>query len=237
MEEKPEKRKRHTIPDKRKLANLVQFRDLSEEEFDELYNEKYKVADSEIEASFEKRIEIKMEEFEKDYDLTDLKINDKETLRALIQAIISLEDYEQILFRLRTKGIDVDNIYFFEKVNKVMSDLRADISKLQDDLKITRKIRKSDQETSFLQLIENLKEKARKFYESKMNYVFCPKCNTLIATVWFLYPELKTNKLKLHCGKKLVSGEVCSGEILIGSKELLELGGYSNKSIIPERMA
>lgn len=226
---------RHTIPDKRKLRNLKQNQDLTDEEFDKMYDEKYfSIEKSRV---FEKRIEQKLQEFSDEYDLTDLKINDRAALRALIQAFIALEDYEQLLFGLRSadESINADNIYIFEKVNKVLSDLREDISNLQDDLKITRKSRKSDQETSLIEYLESLKEKARKFYESKMQYVYCDKCNTLLGTIWTLYPEEKKNKIRLKCNREIDDGIFCDGEITIGTVELLERKGHSNPNIIPER--
>jgi hypothetical protein len=166
----------------KRLRNLIQYKDMPENEFQEVIDRRnVKIETSE---DFETRIKEKLAEFENDYDLSDLKINDKETLRALVQSIIALEDYEQLLFTLRTSEgqINANNIYLFEKINKVCSDLRADMSHFQDDLKITRKTRKSDQETSFVAYLEGLKEKARKFMESRMMYIFCNKCNTLLAT-------------------------------------------------------
>ena len=133
-------------------------------------------------------------------------------------------------------GISQENVYLFEKLSKVMSDLRSDISLLQTDLKITRKIRKSDQETSFVTYLDHLKEQARTFYESRMLYIYCPKCNTLLGTIWTLYPDEKKNRVRLFCNRSLTDGTVCEGEITIGTKELLEKKGYSNLDLIPERM-
>jgi hypothetical protein len=227
---------RHTVPDKRKLRNLKQNKDMSDEEFDSMYEQKYLSVEKSV--AFEKRIQEKMKEFEKEYDLTDMKINDIETLRALIQAVIALEDYEQLLYQIRNneESINEDNIYIFEKVNKVSSDLREDISKLQNDLKISRRSRKSEQDASFIDYLEAVKAKAKKFYEAKMSYLFCPKCNTLLGTIWTLYPEDKRNKIRLVCNRDIDDNIKCDGELIIGTKELLEKKGYSNPNIIPERM-
>ncbi len=137
---------------------------------------------------------------------------------------------------MRSGGL-TDNVAFnMEKLSKIMSDLRADISKLQNDLNITRKIRKSDQDVSVMAYIDSLKEKARKYYESKASYIFCPKCNMLLATVWTLYPENERNKISLVCERKLDDGTVCGEKIIIGTKELLKNRGTSNKEITPESM-
>lgn len=243
-EEKPKKEKervwyrhhiRHVIPDKRKLRNLKQYQDMSDDEFESAFESKYSGAISS--EDFEEQIKNKMDEFSKEYDLSDMKINDRETLRALIQAVIALEDLEQYLFQIRTSdgSINADNIYLFDRVNKVCTDLRSDISKLQNDLKISRRVRKSDADASFIDYLESVKEKARKFYESKMSYLICPKCNTLLGTIWTLYPEEAKNKIRLVCNREIDDGIKCDGEIVIGTKELLEKKGV-NKDILPARM-
>jgi hypothetical protein len=165
-----------------------------------------------------------------------MKINDHEALRALVQAQISLEDYEQYVYKARQEGMgDFDNILKIDKITKIMSDLRADISKLQDDLKITRKIRKSDQETSLLNYIDSLKEKARKFHELKENYIFCPECNMLLGTIWTLYPN-QNNKIELVCKRPLDNGGVCNNVVKVTTKQMLENKGTNKKEILPESM-
>ena len=227
---------RHVVPDKRKLRNLKQNKGLTDDEFQEMYDKKYlSVEKSNV---FEKQINDKLKEFETEYDLTDMKVNDRASLRALVQAVIALEDYEQILFQLRTadEGINADNIYSFEKVSKVSSDLREDINKLQMELKISRRSRKSDADASFIDYLESVKAKAKKFYESKMSYMYCPKCHTLLGTIWTLYPEDKRNKIRLMCNRDIDDGLKCDGEIVIGTKELLDNKGHSDLNLVPIRM-
>ena len=213
--------------------NLPQYKKLTDDDFEELMLKKEQdVAPSQ---DFERRISLKMSKFESDYDLTDLKVNDMETLRALIQALISLEDYEQIVYKLRQDGLTVDNILKLDKVNKVMSDLRSDISNLQDDLKITRKIRKSDVETSVINYIDSLKEKAKKFHELKEAYIFCPKCDMLLSTIWSLYPE-QNNKVELVCKRPLDNGGVCGNIVKVTTRQLLESKGTNKREILPDSM-
>lgn len=227
---------RHSIPDKRKTRNLKQYQGMSDDEFNKYFDEKYNSIEKS--KSFEKRIEEQLKAFESEYDLSDLKINDRASLRALIQAYIAIEDYEQLIYRLRAdeSSINADNIYVYEKVNKVLSDLREDISKLQGDLKITRRHRKSDQETSFIDYLDNLKAKARKFYEQKMSYIYCPKCKTVLGTFWCLYPQEKKNRIRLVCNREIDDGVFCDGEITVGTVELINNRGHSDPSIPPIRM-
>jgi hypothetical protein len=228
------KEKRLTARDPRKLRNLAQYKNMTDEQFEERMIQKEQ--DVEPSREFEKRIQMKLNDFAKDYDISDLKINDRETLRALIQAVISLEDYEQILFKMKmSNGVNMDSLVLFDKINKIMSDLRSDISKLQDDLKISRKIRKNDQETSVLTYLENLKLKAKRFYEQKSMQVICPECKTLVATVWTLYPE-QNNKLELTCKRELGDGKTCKTKIQVSTRDMLKTRGCNVPDVLPETL-
>lgn len=217
-----------------RMRNLGQYAKLSEEEFDEAMEKKEKGI--ETYEAFEKRINEKLDEFEKDYDLSDLKINDRDSLRALIQKQITLEDYEQHLFKIRSQGISEAHLPSLEKFQKAMSDLTADISKIQNDLMITRKVRKSDKEATALAYLESLKDKAKRFYESKMSYVFCEKCNMLLGTFWTLFPEEDRNKIALVCNRALPDGNICGHKTVVGTKGLLKERGTNAPEITPESM-
>lgn len=218
----------------KKMRNLRQYRNLSDDEFLELMDKKIQGALPST--AFERRIESKIAEFGYDYDLSDMKVNDTASLRALVQAIIALEDYEQVLYKLRTESdLGTLDIQALEKISKIMSDLRSDISKIQDDLQIKRKTRKSDKESSVLAYLDDLKIKARQFIESRSMLIFCPKCNTLLATLWTLYPD-KENKLSLRCWKKDKDGNDCGEKVVIITKDLLATEGTNKVEIVPEGM-
>lgn len=213
--------------------NLPQYRDMSDDEFDRMFEEtQFNVA---ISKDFEDRIAKKIDEFSQDYDIDDLKINDKETLRAFVQAIIALEDYERIIFNIRSEGdISQHNINVVDRLGKITSDLRKDISRFQEDLNITRKIRKSDKETSVVSYITNLKEQARQYYEQKMGFIYCG-CGMLVGTVWCLYPE-EDNVFQFVCHRTLDDGSKCGKRIKVTSKELMENRGTNRIDITPEAL-
>ena len=213
--------------------NLPQYRDLSDDEFDKMFEEtQYNVG---ISKDFEDRIAKKIEEFSQDYDIDDLKINDKETLRAFVQAIIALEDYERIIFNIRSEGdISQHNINVVDRLGKITSDLRKDISRFQEDLNITRRIRKSDKETSVVSYISNLKEQARQFYEQKMSFIYCD-CGMLLGTLWSLYPD-ENNTVVLTCHRKLDDGSFCGKKVKVTTKELMENRGTNRVDITPESL-
>jgi hypothetical protein len=228
----PTTNKRLRIPDKTKMRNLTQFKNMTDEEYD-LYWAQMAVGAVPVK-EFETRVQVKLKELEEDYDFSDMKINDKLQLRAMCQAMIQYEDYEQIAYRLRVEGVDSSTIVILDKIGNLMNDLRNGISKSQDDLKITRKIRKGDKEASVISYLEELKEKARKFYEQKMFYIFCPKCNMLLGTLWTLYPDEDRNKLALVCHRKLENDQECGEKVIISTKEILKLKGTNNPDILPD---
>jgi hypothetical protein len=214
-----------------RMRNLAQYRDLSDEEFDEVITKKS--MGIEQSKGFEDRISRKLQEFENDYDLSDMKINDMDTLRALIQAQISLEDYEQHQYKLRSDGITDEMIYASEKLSKIMSDLRADISKFQQDLNITRKVRKSDKELSTIAYLSNLQAQAKKYYEQKMQYIFC-ECGMLLGTIWTQYPHEERNKIHLVCNRKFPDGTICGKKTTVQTTELLKNRGTNKREVTPE---
>ncbi len=214
------------------LRNIPAYKDLSEEELGKVYREKYDSILKEQENN--KEIEEILEEYKKTYDLDDLKPNDLASLYSLIKATLLLTKYESKMHEL-SEDVNYSNIAVVEKLSKVCSDLRGDISKLQDDLKISRRTRKSDKEESVLNFVETLKDKAKRFYQAKTQLVFCPKCGMLLANVWWLYPNQKNNKIIVRCQRETANGSICDGQITLSAKELTDMGG-ANKSDIPDSL-
>lgn len=215
---------------KKQLRALKQYKDLTDEEFEDVYQQI--LLETQPIAEFEERIREKLDEFEQDYDLTDLKFNDRESLRALCQAIITLEDYETILYRLRMGGVSEENLTLHTKLHNFMSDLRRDIINMQDALKISRKIRKGDREESVINELDRLKRLAAKFLSEKMFYVYCPECRMLLSTTWFLYPESSRNKLTLVCQREIDDeGKICGTRVVVSSKDLLANKGRNIEEV------
>ena len=228
-----EYKERVVVKDRRKIRNLKQYKDLSEDDFNDLMDRE--ALDIAPVKEFEDRIERKLKNFEEDYDLSDMKFNDRETLRALAQSLINLEDLEQFTYKMRAGGISLDSLTLLDKLTQQMSALRRDISKMQDDLKISRKIRKSDEETSLIAFLDDLKDKAKRFYEQKMFYVFCESCNELLATTWFLWPD-GNNKMSFTCGRRLDDGAVCGHKTVVTSTDLKLKKGINKPEVMPEAL-
>lgn len=174
---------------KKQIRNLRQYADMSDEEFDAMFEDLSSEEIEEIdEAALEEEIDKKLSDFDDDYDLSDMKINDRIVLRNLVISMISLEALEKIFVAQRENLSDA-NILLMDRTSGVMSKLRHDISDMQNDLKLTRKIRKEGREESFMSWLDKTREKAEKFYKRKHLYIFCPNCRRLLYTMWMLYPD------------------------------------------------
>jgi hypothetical protein len=192
-------KERMVLPNKNKIRNLVQYRDLTDEEFEEVWEDM--ILETEVSPEMlEKRVKEKLDELAVDYDMEDMKINDMGQLRSLALAQIQLDDLEQVAFETR-QHTDSTSVQILEKINRILSGLRDDISKISADLQLTRKIRKQSRESSIIDSINDLRSKARKFYRERMLYVFCPECKMLLATLWLNYSSEEYNKLQLKCGR------------------------------------
>ncbi len=125
----------------------------------------------------------KLDQFLKDYDVEDLTSGDMLALEELSRALAQLEIFGEML--KEQLGNEDVNLRAVQDLNKIISTARSDISKLQDDLKISRKTRKEKTE-SVPDFIKDLKKRAKHFLESRLAYIYCPKCKTLLANVWLL---------------------------------------------------
>jgi len=218
----------------KRARTLVQYRDMTDEQFlvaMEKQKSKPKIK-KKVFDKFEREIEAKLDEFSKDYDLSDMKINDKMSLRALIQAVLTLEDYEQRMYKYRAESESFDNIQNVRTLTEVMKTLRKDISSIQNDLNITRKTRKSDKDVSVIAFIDDLKDKAKRTYAAKMKYIYCPNCDMLLGTIWTQYD--KKGKFQFVCQRHLPNGKICGTKVNVTLEQLESLGGTNKPDIVPE---
>ena len=224
-----DKQTRVEAPDRRKFRGLKQFKGMTDDEFLAYWDAQDRASIITVPTvspiDFEKRIEEKMAGFDADYDLSDMKFNDRETLRGLCQALIQLEDLEQVSYGIRNeaRGIDLNNLTLLDKIAQQMSRTRLDMLKMQEELKISRKVRQLDKNISAIAELEKLKKDAKVFYRQKMIYVFCPKCKMLLGTSWFLFNEAD-NVMRFECHRILDTGEICGHTFDVKSKDTYEQG-------------
>lgn len=215
-------RKRLYLPSKKRTRNLAQYRGMTEEEFDDFWETQgVETEDNqEILEELKQRIKGKLDELEKDYDFSDMKANDMVQLESLVMAMLQLDDLEKEVY-IRRSDLSDTNVLALEKLNKMLSQLRADISTVSTDLQLTKKIRNKSKDVSIVQRWEELSRKASEFYKQKMLYIFCPDCRTLLCTLWLLYPEDEKNKVTLYCERCNTKHEITLYELYdTGNKNL-----------------
>jgi hypothetical protein len=203
-----EQKKRNTSL--KQLMVLKQYQGLSEEEVIERY------LDSKSE-DFD-RVEALKDKMAEDYDLTDLNANDKASLDDLCGLYIRVEDMDKLISAEMKK--DEPDMYNIQNMSKTVSQWRDSISRIQVDLNITRKARKGDNETSVVAEFNSVKERAAKMLDERLSYIYCEKCNMLLSTSWFLYPD-DSNSITVTCGRE-TNGKKCGYRTTVSSKFLKE---------------
>jgi hypothetical protein len=203
-----EKPKRNTSM--KQLMVLKQYQGMSEEEVFEKWLEG-KNKDH-------YRIQILKDKMAEDYDLTDLNANDKASLDDLCTLYIRVEDMDRKIADEMEK--DEPDMYNIQNMSKTLSQWRDSISRIQVDLNITRKARKGDNETSVVAEFNSVKERAAKMLDERLSYIYCEKCNMLLSTSWFLYPD-DSNSITVTCGRE-TNGKKCGYRTTVSSKFLKE---------------
>ena len=228
-------KKPRRLMSKNSLANLPQNKSKTPEELEEIYTEMLENSDKAEE--FNNAVEDELKKYEEAYDLSELMPNDRSVLRGLAQNVVRLEMFQHQLNLLTINGVTNENIVLIGRINDACDLLHKNISLAQADLKISRKTRRSDQEQSAITALEDLRVKARKFYEQKMLYVYCPKCGNLLGTFWLQYPDSKMNKMEYYCQKKSPEGNSCGERVIVKPWELHAAKKSSNQpDLLPERM-
>lgn len=216
---------------KRSMRNLRQFKGLSDEEFEEIY--KKIISNDIIDADYENKIKEGIQKLGEDYDLDNLNANDMELLRNFVEATLQIRDLEHFAYHLRASGLDERTINLLNKVNSQINDLIQRINAIQDALAISRKTRQADEKQSLVDFIDSLKRKAKEFYEQKMYYVFCPECNTLLATAWFLDTSDERNRVVVYCNRE-IDGKKCEGKVVYRPAKDNNRDMTNNPDLMPE---
>lgn len=206
------------------LRNLPQYKGMSDKE---LLNVRRNI----LAGKPKERVEEILEDFAKDYDLSDLNANDQLSLTNLAQIFVRLEQVDK---QLDIAMVDAEDMTRVDKLTRVAGSLRKDASQIQQDLSITRKARKSDKEESIITYIEDIKARAKKQLKDRLNYVYCEKCRMLLCNAWFLYPE-SNNSISLTCTRIVDgdSGEICGHVTRVSSLELKENSNRNIEDTLP----
>lgn len=180
------------------------------------------------------RAKVIYENLGKDYDLTDLNENDRLSIMDWCTIMVRIEDLEKAVSDTIANDESSEKWVTVEKINRILSSLRDSAAKYQNDLSITRKARRGDNETSVAAFIEDIKERGRALLSERLSYIYCPKCRELLANVWFLFPIVAGgNSITLTCGRTTESGKICGHRFTVTSKELMEMGNKNLPDVLP----
>ena len=196
------------------LRNLPQYRDLTDEEFEEkipgLLHEEAETLAQEY-----------FEQFQEDYVLDDLKANDKIAVEILCYLYAQVRYNQDRIHTLQGEESD------YKDTRKGLSSLVTDnekliksITTLENQLSISRTARLKEEGTNLVDLVATVRDKARDFLEKKLHYIYCSKCDMLLGNVWALYQDFD-DAFEVHftC-KREQKGKVCNTEVIIRPEDL-----------------
>ncbi len=180
---------------------------------------------------YQARVSAKIDELHEDYEINDLKANDRFTLEELAKALVTLENLDLQLFELR-KNVE-GNLTAIKDLSNVVNQSRTAISKMQDTLGISRKMRKDSGSETAREELNRQKEIAKDKLRDVLDYIYCEKCTELIANTWFQYYD-EDSEISVVCGRKYYHPETaeitrtCGHKTIITSKTLLEQEGTNH---------
>lgn len=209
-----------TKTNKARLRNLVQYKNLSDQEFNQIwetYRQEKESPDIELE------IQETMNKFSQDYELGDMNINDMLALRELSKIFILLDD----LYEIERDAFENGEMMKISAIGKIRKDLIDNASKIQNDLSITRKSRQNDVGESLDTYLPGILKKARNFLSQRLSYIYCPKCKMLVANTWFT-DYTKLNTLTLTCPR-----EECGHVFSVSSEELAKGRNKNIEGVLP----
>jgi hypothetical protein len=220
---------------KEQLRTLTQYRNLTDEEFDEVWNKRQMGISKD--KFYEERIKAVIDKMKEEYDFSDLKPNDWNQVRVLAQLQIDVDDLNLMLYQQRTKVDDDGKNTFDAGQYKVLSQTRDSIvdriSAIQNDLQITRRVRRNDEATSVIDEIQKMKEAAKRFTDVKMKKIICPKCGRWVASLWLLHFGATKNILQVQCQTTLEDGSKCGEIIKFTGKDLAEMKSSNREELLP----
>jgi hypothetical protein len=197
------------------LRNLPQYKDLTDQEFD-------KEVKGLLTDDAEGLAQTYQELFEKDYSLEDLKANDRLAVEILSRLYAQVRYNQDLINELRDAE---DGVKYSLAISDIVADdekLIRSIKALEGQLGISRTERMKDEGEDMVDMFKSIRERAKKYLEKKLHYIYCPKCHMLLGNVWLLYRDVEgAYELKLVC-KREQKGGICNTEVIIRPGDLDE---------------
>lgn len=199
---------------KNRLRNLTQYKNLTDEEFDNVWADYQDQPD--IDSDY--KVEKIMEDLARNYDIRDQYANDTLSLRELANLYVSLEALNHVEKQMMSDG----NYSQVNNIARIRNDYIKNASQLQNDLNITRKARQSDDGETLDTYLPSILKKARNFLDQKLAYIYCPECKMLCGNCWWTNWEV-SNTMDVTCPRL-----ECNHKFRVTSLYLAE---HNNKNV------
>lgn len=198
------------------LKNLPQYRDLTDEEFDEKVKEL-------LQEEAETLAQEYFDKFQEDYVLDDLKANDRIAVEILCYLYAQVRYNQDKIHTLQQESEYKDTRRGLSTLVSDNEKLIKSITTLENQLSISRTARMKEEGTDLVDLVTNVREKAKDYLEKKLHYIYCPKCDMLLGNVWALYRDIDDAfEFRFIC-KREMQQKVCNTEVIIRPGDLNEL--------------
>lgn len=180
----------------KRLRNLKMFKDKTDEEIYEFYrNREPKATPPEVplevelsistDEEYEKRYRNKLRTLQSEYG--DMNESDKELLRTLARLAVQLEiSNKQIIRMQQDDDIDTRNL---KNLGDYQRQLVQSLNDLQDKLGIARKQRKETKVDDVAIFMQDLKVRAKTFFDKKTIQIRCEKDGIELMRYWLNFPD------------------------------------------------
>lgn len=180
----------------KRLRNLKMFKGKTDEEIYEFYrNREPKATPPDIplevelpvalDADYDKRYRNKLKSLQGEYG--DMNESDKELLRTLARLAVQLEVSDKQIIRMQQDDeVDTRSL---KNLGDYQRQLVQSMNDLQDKLGIARKQRKETKVDDVAIFMQDLKSRAKTFFDKKTIQIRCEKDGIELARYWLNFPD------------------------------------------------
>lgn len=149
---------------------------------------------------YDKLFKSKLKLLQKEYSVDMNNANDAESLKSLVRHMIQLEEIDkQIRKFYESKSTNTKGL---KDLGDYQRSIQTSITALQEQLGISRKVRKEKNVDDVPKYIENLQNLAMDFLNKKTTIIRCEKDSIELARFWINFPNLNNHMtLEFECWK------------------------------------
>lgn len=179
----------------KRLRNLKMFKGKSDEEIYEFYRNREpkatlpQIPEDELiipddKASYERKFQKKVKTLKDEYG--DLNESDMELIRTLARLSVQLELSDKMIIDMQQDDVDTRNL---KNLGDYQRQLVQSINDIQEKLGIARKQRKEKQVDDVAIFMQDLKSRAKTFFDKKTIVIRCEKDQVELARYWLNFPD------------------------------------------------